>query len=337
VRLLIIGGTGFLSGTFAREACQAGHAVTTLTRGRRPVSPGVEALVADRSETPAVAAALGERSFDAVIDCIGFRLEDAAQDLRLFAGRAAHLVFISTDFVYGGEPRRLPLLEDSPTQALNAYGRNKRECEELLLREGPARGLSVTILRPPHILGAGSQLGTGSLQGRDPMLLSRLRQGAPVVLLDGGALLIQPVAATDVARAALAAVCTRDRDSARATAAVYNVAGPDAVTTRGYYERVAQIVRGELHVLSLPSSLWVAARPERAPFAQHRVYSTAALTRNTGFQPSVSLDSMLRETIEALERSGATTAYIADPVEAALTARLVAAEADLTRLLAPPE
>ena len=33
----------------------------------------------------------------------------------------------------------------------------------------------------------------------------------------------------------------------------------------------------------------------------------------------------------------ATGAYAADPAEAALSARLVAAEADLTQLLAPPE
>src|SRR5207249_8079807 len=135
----------------------------------------VEALIADRSDTHSLAAALGDRTFDAVIDCIGFKPEDAAQDLELIAGKAAQLVFISTDFVYGGEPRRLPLAEDAPTVALNNYGRNKRLCEELLLHEGPARGLRVTLLRPPHILGAGSHLGTGSLHGRDPMLLSRLR------------------------------------------------------------------------------------------------------------------------------------------------------------------
>src|SRR4029077_10598748 len=135
-----------------------------------PPLAGIQALVADRSETSSVAAALGDRAFDAVIDCIGFRPEDAAQDVELFTGRAAHLVFISTDFVYGGEPRRLPLTEEASTQALSTYGRNKRLCEERLLHDGPARGLRISILRPPHILGAGSHLGTGSLQGRDPML-----------------------------------------------------------------------------------------------------------------------------------------------------------------------
>jgi nucleoside-diphosphate-sugar epimerase len=186
-------------------------------------------------------------------------------------------------------------------------------------------------MRPPHILGAGSHLGTGSPQGRDPMLLDRLRQGAPVVLLDGGALLIQPVSATDVARAALAALA-----AGRSAGRVYNVAGPDAVTTLGYYELVAAQIGAPLHVLSLPARLWVAAQPERAPFAQHRLYCTSCLTEETGYAPSVSLAAMIRETISGLEQSGAAQPYVPDAREAAMIERLRAAEADLMHLLTAP-
>jgi nucleoside-diphosphate-sugar epimerase len=353
MRLLIIGGSGFLSGTLVGEASGAGHQVTVVTRGRRPLPRGVEALVADRSETAAVAAALGGREFDAVVDCIGFRVEDAAQDLELFAGRAGHLVFISTDFVYGGQPRRLPLTETATTDALNPYGRNKRACEELLLRDGPARGLGITVLRPPHILGAGSHLGTGSLQGRDTMLLDRLRHGAPIVLLDGGTLLIQPVSATDVARGALAAVTRGSgvqafrRSGRRApgastasagsvTGAVYNVAGPDGVTTRQYYEIVAEILGCRLQVLSLPSRLWVDSRPDRAPFAQHRLYDTGALVREVGYTPKVTLEAVIRETIQWLEQSGAAQPYVAGAFEAALVERLHTADREVAALLQGP-
>jgi nucleoside-diphosphate-sugar epimerase len=340
MNLLVIGGSGFLSGTVVREAIAAGHRVTIVTRGRRPVPPEVEAVVADRADHAAMSAALGNRKFEAVIDCIGFKAEDAAQDVELFAGRAGHLVFISTDFVYGGEPRRLPLTEDASTAALNTYGRNKRAGEELLMRQAPAAGLGVTVLRPPHILGSGSHLGTGSLQGRDPMLLGRLRHGAPIVLLDGGELLIQPVSATDVARAALScivhATAGRGAPATRrsgAPVAVYNIAGPDGVTTRAYYEKVACTLGVDLQILSLPSRLWVAARPDRAPFAQHRLYSTQALTRDTGFTPSISLDAMLGETITWLEGTSAAQPYVADLSEDALIAQLLASEAEAAALL----
>ena len=76
-------------------------------------------------------------------------------------------------------------------------------------------------------MGAGGLLGTGSLRGRDPRLLERLRRGEPIVLLDGGALLIQPIVHRDIAAAALACL-GRAATHGRA----YNVAGPDAITTR---------------------------------------------------------------------------------------------------------
>jgi nucleoside-diphosphate-sugar epimerase len=330
MRLLVIGGTGFLSGTVVREALSAGHQVTIVTRGRRPVPPGVEALLADRGDTASVASVLAGREFDAAIDCIGFRKEDAEQDLDPLPHCTERLVFISTDFVYGGEPRRLPLTEDAPTSALNQYGLGKRECETRLLSHGSGRGLAVTVLRPPHILGAGSHLGTGSLQGRDPMLLDRLRRGVSVVLLDGGALLIQPVCATDVAVAALAVL-----EADASVGGVYNIAGPEGVTTRRYYEQVAGLIGSTLRVLSMPSRLWVDAHPDRAPFAQHRLYSTDALTRDSGFAPSISLDAMLQETISALEETGAAQLYAADPRESALIVRLQSGEAELSALLAP--
>jgi nucleoside-diphosphate-sugar epimerase len=148
-------------------------------------------------------------------------------------------------------------------------------------------------------------------------------------LLDDGLLLIQPVCATDIARAALAAVARGAVQSA-----VYNVAGPDGVTTRRYYEIVAGILGVNLKDLSLPSRLWVAGHPDRAPFAQHRLYDTSALVRGTGYTPSITLESALRETIDALEESGSARPFVAELREAALIERLQTGEADLSALLA---
>ena len=56
--------------------------------------------------------------------------------------------------------------EDTPRNALSSYGREKAACEDLLLGACRDEGFPVTVLRPPHIMGAGGQLGTGSLQER---------------------------------------------------------------------------------------------------------------------------------------------------------------------------
>ena len=49
------------------------------------------------------------------------------------------------------------------------------------------------------------------------------------------------------------------------------------MTTRRYYEVIAQAVGAELRVRSLPSAAYAAAWPEKAPFAYHRVYSVEKL------------------------------------------------------------
>src|SRR5438477_107618 len=175
MKVLVIGGSGFLSSAVVRELLEAGHSVTVFTRGARPVPEGVEHVTGDRRDYPAFVERFAGSDFDAVVDCICYELEDAEADVRAFGGRNTHLLMISTDFVYGAD-RRLPMDELTPRQALNTYGRKKAACEDTFFTAWREGRLAATMLRPPHIMGPGGQLGSGSLQGRDPMLLDRLRQ-----------------------------------------------------------------------------------------------------------------------------------------------------------------
>lgn len=302
VNTLILGGTGFLSSALVAECLRAGHQVTIVTRGNahRSAPPeGVETLVADRSNADALRQALGARTFDLVIDAILFRPDDARSAVDLLHGRTGRYVFISTDFVYGGEPRLFPIAENAPRSALSAYGRNKAACEDVFFAARADDGFPATMLRPPHILGVGGLLGTGSREGRDPWLLWRLRNHRPIVLIDNGALLIQPVHKDDIARACLAVVAS-DETVGRA----YNMAGPDCVTTRRYYELIAEIIGTDLATLSLPSDAYLAALPDQGPYAQNRAYSLAALADDAGFVPTVRLFDALAQVIAALDAKG---------------------------------
>jgi len=302
--ILVLGGTGFLSSAVVAELQQAEHRVTILTRGRRPVPQGVAAITADRHDLPRLLQELEGRPFDAVVDCICFTAEDAQADLRAFAGRVGHFFMISTDFVYGRH-RVLPADEDTPPLALNGYGRQKGEAEAVLQQAWREEGFPVTILRAPHIMGAGGHLGTGSLQGRDPALLDRLEQGAPIILIDGGQLLIQPVVHRDVGRA-VAAALGKEPTLGQA----YNVAGPDCVTTRAYYDLVAATLGiEEVDYLSLPAPLYVQSAPEKAPFTLHRMYSVDKLERDTGYRPDTTLQHAVFETVDWLQEHDAAAPY----------------------------
>src|SRR5688572_20203222 len=110
LRILLIGGSGFVSGTLARMAVDAGHQVQAVTRGMRPLPAGVAPIVPDRTARAGFAAAIARQphDWDLVVDCIGYAPADAEQDVALFRARSAHLVFISTDFVYDPARRSFP-------------------------------------------------------------------------------------------------------------------------------------------------------------------------------------------------------------------------------------
>src|SRR5689334_12583468 len=101
MHVLVIGGTGFLSGAVTRQLQAAGHEVTLFTRGQRPVPEGVGVITGDRRDYTAFIERLRASQFDAVVDCICYVREEAEADVSAFAGSGAHLLMISTDFVYG--------------------------------------------------------------------------------------------------------------------------------------------------------------------------------------------------------------------------------------------
>lgn len=298
MKLLIVGGTGFLSSALVERGLANGHEVTILTRGRRPVNfpQFVRQLVADRSDREAFSALLAGQTFDAVVDAICYTPEDAWQDVEAFSGRTGRLIMISTDFVYTVDSRSLPATEDTPRDAPSEYGRNKIAAEDVFFAASDR--LPCTILRPPHVVGTGGLLGTGSLQGRDPALLDRMRRGEPIVLIEGGTYLIQPVDRLDIADASLAVL-----DTPATVGRAYTMAGPEVVTTREYYEIIAKEIGVSLKVLSLAQDAYLAAYPDRASFTVHRIYDMSALARDASFRPSIPLRQSLREMIAWLEKN----------------------------------
>ncbi len=73
IRILVVGGTGFIGRHIARRAASLGWIVTSLSLNRReePIADGVEMAVADVSDFPALSAALSDPSFEYVVDCFG--------------------------------------------------------------------------------------------------------------------------------------------------------------------------------------------------------------------------------------------------------------------------
>lgn len=279
MNLLIIGGSGFVSGTLAREAVAFGHQVWAVTRGQRATVAGVTPLKADRHDAAAFSAALGKLEWDLVVDCIGFKAEDARQDIEVFRSRTRQLVFISTDFVFEPTRRKFPQPEETDFYSSLPYGAGKRACELELLQSD----MAWTVLRPCHIYGPGSLLGCLPEHGRDPKLLETLRAGKPLRLVGGGYFLQQPIFARDLAKLILSVA---GNDSARRQ--IFNSAGPDIIESREYYRIIAEVLGVELKIEQLPVG-------ESSPFLCHRIYDLGKLRAAGLAVPATRITDGLRE------------------------------------------
>ncbi|WP_406193733.1 reductase [Kitasatospora sp. NBC_01560] len=108
----VIGGSRYFGLHLVTLLRDSGARVTVINRGSTPPPPGVDHVVADRSDEAGLTAALGARTFDAVIDQVLYTPAEAAVARRVFDGRTGRYVMTSTMEVY--DPATSPLVRTAP-------------------------------------------------------------------------------------------------------------------------------------------------------------------------------------------------------------------------------
>ena len=297
MRLLIIGGTGQLSGRVTAQALAAGHEVWVLNRGSKPVPEGVHALTADRQNDAAVQAALAcaDVTWDAVLDCICMNAAHARQDLTHLTGYTSRLIVVSTDSVYHPAHKTVPQDENAPAyMADGGYGAHKRQMEEAFLAaDTPIRW---TIFRPGHIFGEGFLPGCFPEQSRQAELLAYMRAGKPLRLVGGGAYLIHPIYVDDMALALLDCL-----DKPQAVNEIFCIGGPDIVSNRAYYGVLGHILGCPAVIEAIPEDGYLAAHTECSGHLCQRCYCLDKLQASGVRMPDTSLREGLRRQVAWLE------------------------------------
>jgi nucleoside-diphosphate-sugar epimerase len=185
MKVLFIGGTGKISSACSQLAVEQGIELYLLNRGEtdRPVPDGAHILRGDIRDPASAAAALGDLSFDAVVNWIAFTPEHIETDLQLFRGRAKQYVFISSASAYQKPLSGLPITESTLlANPFWEYSRNKIACEELLVHEYRESGFPYTIVRPSHTYDRTMFPFQGGYT-----VINRMRQGKPVIVHGDGA------------------------------------------------------------------------------------------------------------------------------------------------------
>lgn len=165
LRILVLGGTGFLGPAEVEYALSRGHTVTLFNRGRTnpQLFPGVEKLVGDRA-APDLSALEG-RTWDAVIDTnanVAAWARDTAAALKDSVGRYLYVSSLSahTDNSILWQTEDGPVFSHADYQDVvarnagmgEAFGPNKAEAERIVLATFGDRGV---VVRPGLIVGPG--------------------------------------------------------------------------------------------------------------------------------------------------------------------------------------
>ena len=197
LKILILGGTGFIGPYQVQYALDRGHIVTLFNRGQTNpgLFPSVEKLIGDRNGK---LDALVGRSWDVVIDNSATDPAWVEQSAKLLQNSVKQYVFVSTRSVYF-DTSRIPMTIDAPVFTREntkvepgkplPYGLAKAESEKTAQKYFPGRTL---VVRPSLIVGP------GDLTDRFTYWPVRIEKGGEVLAPGDGTDPVQIIDARDL-------------------------------------------------------------------------------------------------------------------------------------------
>jgi len=309
--VLVVGGAGYIGSHILKELSRAGLGAVcldNLTSGHEAAVGDTPLIVADMADPDALRQAVEQYGADTVIHLAAKCSVDESvrepglyydHNLRrplgmleiLISCGVRRFVFSSSAAVYG-EPRRVPITEEHPTEPLTPYGRTKRIFEHVLEDCRRAHGLSYVSLRYFNAAGADPEGELGEDHRPETHLIPKLL----LTLQDGGVAEIYGtdyptrdgtcvrdfVHVTDLARAHVLAVQALSTGLERG---IYNLGSGGGSTVREVIEAVARLCEGDLVVREGP-------RREGDPAAL--VASSQRAGEELGWEPRLSdLDTIV--------------------------------------------
>ena len=249
MKVLFIGGTGNISGACTRHAIDKGIEIYHLNRGkaRADIPAGVKTLQADIKDKKKMLAAVGDLSFDVIVNFIAFTPDDIRQDIEVFTGRTGQYIFISSASVYqkiGGHP---VITESTPLyNPYWDYSRNKIACEDMLNDEFRKNGFPITIVRPSHTYDTVIPVAIGSWT--DYTIIDRIKRGKEVIIHGDGSSLWTITHSDDFAEA-----FTGLFGHQQAIGHAFHITSDELLSWNQIYEAVAEAAGANLKAVHIAS------------------------------------------------------------------------------------
>jgi len=291
VRVLVLGGSGFVGGAAVRRLRARGVDVRTLHRGEGADVRG------DRAELARHREAIARLAPDVVVDAIAHTEEDGASLVAALRGIARRTVVLSSQDVYApygrllgldpGPPDRVPSGEDSPLRASRFPYRARAagpgdmawSYEKILVEEAASSepALPATILRLPCVYGAGDR------HHRVRQVLARLEAGAPFRLDAAKARWRWTRGAVENVAEAIAIAATDERAAGR----VYNVGEEPALSESDWVGRIARAAGLRVEVKEVKRDELPSALREPYDFSHDLLADTSRIRAGLGYREVV--------------------------------------------------
>jgi nucleoside-diphosphate-sugar epimerase len=313
VRLLLIGGSGFIGRHAASALERLGHDVVVFHRGS--IRSSRPAIVGDRRRLPDHAPALRATRPDVVIDLILSSGAQARDLMAVFSGHAGRVVALSSCDVYracgvlhGSEPGPLepvPLTESSALRTkLQTYppdrikmlqqvfpwlddAYDKIPVEWEILRAGA--DLPGTILRLPMVYGPGDPL------HRLFPIVKRIDDRRPAIVFDEKLARWRcPRGYVENVAMATALAGVDDRAAGR----TYNVGDVHCFSELEWSRQIAQVAGWGGRFVVLPADAVPIHLRQPGNLDQHWATDTTRIREELGYREPIAQDEALRRTME---------------------------------------
>ena len=313
MRILLIGGNGFIGTPLSRELMDAGHDLAVFHRNRDGCQPGVKHLRGDRNRLIEYLGEFREFSPDVIVDMVLSSGEQARQLMTVAGELNARVVAVSSMDVYrawgvmlGTEPGGLepmPLTEESPLRtAAQAYppalvekmksilswltaGYDKATVEQEVMGAGSRN----TVVRLPMVYGPGDPL--HRLYG----VLKRVIDNRPIITLsEEYACWRGPRGYVDNVAHAIVLATT----SPCAFGRIYHVCDEPALTELEWQKKIVAQTNWPGRFVVLPNQRTPKHLLVPGNTAQHLIANTDRIRRELGYTELLQTDVAIYRTIE---------------------------------------